>query len=66
MTAKRDVRLVLHTTPQVLEALRTLVKTGMFGFSVEQTAEELLRAKMRDPDISEFVFTRNAAERDES
>jgi pyruvate/oxaloacetate carboxyltransferase len=41
-------KLHLSTTPQVLAALDGLVKTGMFGKTRTEVAEELMRLKLRD------------------
>ena len=41
-------KLHLSTTPQVLAALDGLVKTGMFGKTRTEVAEELMRLKLRE------------------
>jgi hypothetical protein len=38
----------LSTTPQVLSSLDALVKTGLFGKTRTEVAEELLRLKVRE------------------
>lgn len=37
----------IHTTEQVLEFLETFVKTGFWGDSVEEAAEQMLRERLR-------------------
>ena len=41
-------KLHLSTTPQVLAALDALIRTGLFGKTRTEIAEELLRVKVRE------------------
>lgn len=41
-------KLHLSTTPEVLSALDALVRTGLFGKTRTEVAEELLRLKVRE------------------
>ncbi len=41
-------KLHLSTTPQVLAALDALIRTGLFGKTRTEIAEELLRMKVRE------------------
>jgi hypothetical protein len=41
-------KLQLSTTPQVVAALEQLAKTGKFGKTASEVAEELLRSKLRE------------------
>jgi hypothetical protein len=41
-------KLHLSTTPQVVAVLDALVRTGLFGKTRTEVAEEILRVKVRD------------------
>lgn len=45
---RRPNELVLLTTVQVHHELEQLLRTGLYGRTVEEAAEELLRLKLRE------------------
>jgi hypothetical protein len=45
---RRSQVVQISTTPQVLRALQQLVRTGLFGKSVAEVAEELMRGRLRE------------------
>jgi hypothetical protein len=49
------VKLQLSTTPQVVEALEALAKTGKFGKNATEAGEELLRLKLRDVELEGWL-----------
>jgi hypothetical protein len=53
-------KLHLSTTTQVLDALDALVRTGLFGKTRTEVAEELLRVKVREA-VSVGWLERSAA-----
>jgi hypothetical protein len=53
--AVETVKLQLSTTPQVVEALEALVKTGKFGKSASEAGEELLRLKLREIELEGWL-----------
>ena len=48
-------KLQLATTPQVVEALEALARTGKFGKVGSEVAEELLRAKLREVEMEGWL-----------
>ena len=48
-------KIVLDTTEPVRDMLEQLVKTGLFGVTVEACAEELLRERLREIEAQGFV-----------
>lgn len=53
MSTREDARkvaltMVLSTTPQVVNALSSLLETGLFGRTISEVAEGLLREKLRE------------------
>jgi hypothetical protein len=50
--SRRPNRLVIDTGPRVMEELLRLTNSGLFGATVEDTAEELLRRAIRDVLVS--------------
>jgi Arc/MetJ-type ribon-helix-helix transcriptional regulator len=59
MTRTRNVvdtvKLQLSTTPQVVDALEALVKTGKFGKNASEAGEELLRLKLREIELEGWL-----------
>lgn len=51
---RRWPRLTLKTTPQVIETLDTLLRTGLFGFTLEDVAERLLCRELLREDVAYF------------
>lgn len=49
------VKLQLSTTPQVVEALEALAKTGKFGKNASEAGEELLRLKLREVELEGWL-----------
>lgn len=49
------VKLQLSTTPQVMEALELLAKTGKFGKVASEVGEELLRMKLREVELEGWL-----------
>lgn len=52
------VPLKLSTTPHVIKALERLVRTGKFGKTPSEAAEELLRAKLREVELEGWLRDR--------
>lgn len=48
MNPNDEVRLTIRTTRAARGMLVELVDTGLYGLTIEQAAEELLRAKLRE------------------
>jgi hypothetical protein len=48
-------KLHLSTTPQVMQALEVLVKTGKFGKTPTEVGEELLRLKLREIELEGWL-----------
>lgn len=53
--AIETVKLQLSTTPQVVEALELLAKTGKFGKNASEAGEELLRLKLREIELEGWL-----------
>lgn len=53
----------LATTPQVLKALDALVKTGKFGKTRSEVAEELMRLKLREIELEGWLDTKGPKRR---
>ena len=49
------VKVQLSTTPEVVQALDTLSRTGMFGKNPSEVAEELLRLKLREIELEGWL-----------
>jgi len=49
------VKLQLSTTPQVVDALELLAKTGKFGKVASEVGEELLRMKLREVELEGWI-----------
>lgn len=49
------VKLQLSTTPQVIDALEALAKTGKFGKNASEAGEELLRLKLREIELEGWL-----------
>ena len=46
--ATSPARIEIQTTAAVVEDLRALTETGLYGATIASTAEELLRLKLRE------------------
>lgn len=53
--SKLSPKVVIDTTPEVVRALQQLVETWLFGETVEDAAEMLLRERIRDLELQGFV-----------
>lgn len=53
--AIETVKLQLSTTPQVVDALELLAKTGKFGKNASEAGEELLRMKLREIELEGWL-----------
>ncbi len=52
-------RVKISTTPWVVETLDVLAKTGRFGKSPSEVADELLRAKLREIELEGWLQKRS-------
>jgi hypothetical protein len=57
------VKLPLSTTPQVVEALKTLVQNGKFGKTPAEVGEELMRIKLREVELEGWLDRRPRSKR---